>query len=112
AGVGKIGSIFRRGGQGQPRAKGKGRAGFWHIDLTSLGGPITATRTEPVNLPAKPKRSPARAQGGPKDGGDSTPPRGQPARARQRRRHADAGPPRVDADGSQTRVADRRAGSS
>ena len=109
--MGKIGSIFRRGGQGQPRAKGKGRAGFWHIDLTSLGGPITATRTEPVNLPAKPKRSPARAQGGPKDGGDSTPPRVQQAGASQARRHADAAPPRLDADVSKTRVADGGAGS-
>src|SRR5262249_57279121 len=106
AGVRKIVSIFRRAGQGQPQAKGRGRpsVGFWRIDLASLGGAITATRTEPVNLPGKPKRSPARAQARPNDGGDSTPARVQQAGASQARRRSDAAPPRVDADVSKARI--------
>ena len=45
--MGKILSFFR--GQGQRRPG----SGFWNIDLRSLGGPIVAPRTEPMNLPGK-----------------------------------------------------------
>jgi len=43
---------------GAVRRKVSPASGFWNIDLRSLGGPITAGRTEAVNLPGQnPKKS-------------------------------------------------------
>jgi lipopolysaccharide export system ATP-binding protein len=47
-------SLFRRGA----RPPQKAGSGFWNMDLRSLGGPITATRVEKVNLPRKIKKPP------------------------------------------------------
>ncbi|MEA2905219.1 MAG: lipopolysaccharide export system ATP-binding protein [Alphaproteobacteria bacterium] len=46
---------FLRGGF---RRKRDSASTFWNMDLRSLGGPITAARTEAVNLPAKKKARP------------------------------------------------------
>jgi lipopolysaccharide export system ATP-binding protein len=54
AGVRKILSIFG----GAMRRKASAVSGFWAIDLPSLGGPITATRTEAINLPVRKKPAP------------------------------------------------------
>ena len=99
----KIGSIFRGS------SRGRRIAGFWKIDLKSLGGPITAARTEPVNLPTK-KRSPARGQARPTDGADSTPPRVQQAGNSQGWRREDATLGRADPDAIHARAPNGGAG--
>jgi len=101
--VRKIGSIFRGS------SRGRRIAGFWKIDLKSLGGPITAARTEPVNLPTK-KRSPARGQARPTDGADSTPPRVQQAGNSQGWRREDATLGRADPDAIHARAPNGGAG--
>jgi lipopolysaccharide export system ATP-binding protein len=83
ASVRKFLSIFG----GRPRRKGSASS-FWNIDLTSLGGPITATRTEAVNLPTRKKspRAPVRKLGRVKDT--------EPARAEAAKARVEAGQPR------------------
>jgi lipopolysaccharide export system ATP-binding protein len=77
--VRKFLSIFGRRG----RRRGSPASSFWNIDLHSLGGPITATRTEAVNLPGRKKspRAPARKLGRVREG---EPARAEAAQPRRR----------------------------
>jgi lipopolysaccharide export system ATP-binding protein len=56
-------SFFR---SGRRRGQGSG-AGFWTIDLKSLGGPIPEARTEAVNLPGRVRPQPRRDETRPVD---------------------------------------------
>jgi lipopolysaccharide export system ATP-binding protein len=88
--VRKILSIFGRKAR---RRSGQGSS-FWNIDLQSLGGPITATRTEAVNLPVRKKspRAPARKLGRVREG---EPARAETAAPRRRDETAAFGRPEV-----------------
>ena len=65
-----------------PRRRQKPASGFWRIDLTSLGGPITALAREALNLPRK--RESARDERAAEPQAPSPSPRSQPHRASRR----------------------------
>jgi len=81
---------------GRPRRTKGSVSSFWNIDLGSLGGPITATRTEPVNLPRRQKspRAPVRKLGRVKDA--------EPARTEASKARAQTVQPRRGEDAAQT----------
>ena len=70
---------------GRARRRKGSASSFWNIDLSSLGGPITATRTEAVNLPVRKKspRAPTRKLGRVRDGEPARAEAAQPGRRQE-----------------------------